>query len=90
METVETFKMSVLYSSDTGFLISHDQFINHCYSKIFENSEEVVYKMKKELFKIVTPYSVSNPLFKAKKRKLPNDSIKPCEILQEDVSSYCY
>lgn len=85
--------MSVLYSSDAGFFISHDQFINNCYSNLSEDSMEVRYKVKKELFKIITPYKSNNMPTKLRKRKLQNDyeEDRTSEIMQKEVCVFlCY
>lgn len=64
--------MSVLYSSDSGFFVSHEQFINTCYFNVSEDLNKVPYKLKKELFKILTPYTANNSSTKSRKRKLPD------------------
>lgn len=80
--------MSVLYSSDAGFFISHEQFINKCYLNLSEDSMHVKYKTKKELFKIITPYKSNNSSTKTRKRKLQNEyNNRASQIMQEEVSS---
>lgn len=79
--------MSVLYSSENGFFISHAQFINACYCNVVDNSTEVKYKLRNELFKIDTPYkSDGNLLSKHRKRTFQQNNDVLFDKLQEEVS----
>lgn len=79
--------MSVLHSSEHGFFISHAQFIDACYCNVSDNSAEVKYKLKNELFKIDTPYkSNGNLLSKHRKRNFQQNNDVLLDKLQEEVS----
>lgn len=78
--------MSVLYSTDTGFFISHAKFIDVCYSQVHENSTEVGYKLKSELFKIYTPYKTSDKLLSKQRKRYVYQSDENHNKLQEEVS----
>lgn len=85
-KTVLALKMSVLYSTDIGFFISHAMFINACYLNVSDNVTKVNYELKNELFKIDTPYS-SHSNLEAKQRKRPLQiDCEKSDKLGKDVS----
>lgn len=75
--------MSILYSNDIGFFVSHVKYINECYTNTFENSTQVKYMLKDELFKIDSPYNNPNKESISRQRKRKYNEDRSLEKVQE-------
>lgn len=85
--------MSVIYSSDLGFYISHEKFIQQCYNNVSDQDTIESFTLTPSIFKINNQFAACNVKNRSKKRK-SNDFNELNAALQEEVrrilASDCY
>lgn len=81
--------MSVVYSSDIGFYVSHEKFILQCYKNVTNQDVVKSFVLKPSIFKINNQFTATNVKSRHKKRKLTEVTCESKESnasLREEVS----